>query len=141
MQTTELRYDQEQEERSRSSRNEQVLQILRETHRSQGNEIAEEREMADKNNDKDKAKDLKKKSVLATAANRAKSSNRGERTGFREYFRGVKVEVKKVVWPTRKELVLYTWTVLITCVAFSLAIWAVDTLFLQVLRLTLGFSF
>jgi preprotein translocase subunit SecE len=96
--------------------------------------------MADKNNEKDN-KDVKKKSALATAANRAKSANKGEKTGFREYFRGVKVEIKKVVWPTRKELVLYTWTVLITCTAFSLAIWAVDTLFLQVLKLTLGFSF
>ncbi|MDR2770720.1 MAG: preprotein translocase subunit SecE [Clostridiales Family XIII bacterium] len=97
--------------------------------------------MADKINDKDKDKDVKKKSALAAAANRAKSTNRGERTGLRDYFRGVRVEIKKVVWPTRKELVLYTWTVLITCVAFSLAIWAVDALFLQILKLTLGFSF
>jgi preprotein translocase subunit SecE len=95
--------------------------------------------MADKNNEKDK--DVKKKSALAAAANRAKNANKGERTGIREYFRGVKVEIKKVVWPTRKELVLYTWTVLITCTAFSLAIWVVDTLFLQALKLTLGFSF
>jgi preprotein translocase subunit SecE len=97
--------------------------------------------MADKNNDKDK--DVKKKSALATAANRAKNANRGNKTGggFREYFRGVRVEIKKVVWPTRKELVLYTWTVLVTCTAFSLAIWLVDTLFIQLLKLTLGFSF
>ncbi|MDR2089638.1 MAG: preprotein translocase subunit SecE [Clostridiales Family XIII bacterium] len=96
--------------------------------------------MADKN-DRSNDKDVKKKSALAAAANRAKSTNKGSKGGIREYFRGVKVEIKKVVWPTRKELVLYTWTVLITCVAFSLAIWVVDTLFLQALKLTLGFSF
>jgi preprotein translocase subunit SecE len=95
--------------------------------------------MAEKNNDKDK--DVKKKSALAAAAARAKSANKGNKAGLREYFRGVRVEIKKVVWPTRKELILYTWTVLITCVAFSLAIWVVDTLFLQALKLTLGFSF
>ncbi|MDR2133237.1 MAG: preprotein translocase subunit SecE, partial [Clostridiales Family XIII bacterium] len=67
--------------------------------------------------------------------------NKGSKASLREYFRGVRVEVKKVVWPTRKELVLYTWTVIITCIAFSLAIWVVDTLFLQALKLTLGFSF
>jgi preprotein translocase subunit SecE len=93
--------------------------------------------MADKNNEKD----VKKKSALAAAAARAKNANKGNKAGLREYFRGVKVEIKKVVWPTRKELILYTWTVLITCVAFSLATWVVDTLFLQVLKLTLGFSF
>jgi preprotein translocase subunit SecE len=95
--------------------------------------------MADKEKDKDK--DVKKKSSLATAAARAKNTNQGAKTGLREYFRGVKVEIKKVVWPTRKELILYTWTVLLTCVAFSLAIWVVDTLFMQLLKLTLGFSF
>ncbi|MDR2295522.1 MAG: preprotein translocase subunit SecE [Clostridiales Family XIII bacterium] len=94
----------------------------------------------DKSNEKD-GKDVKKKSALAAAASRAKNANKGEKAGLRDYFRGVKVEIKKVVWPTRKELVLYTWTVLITCAAFSLAIWAVDTLFLQALKLTLGFSF
>jgi preprotein translocase subunit SecE len=95
--------------------------------------------MADKNNEKDKEK---KKSAFAAATNRAKNANRGNKGGgLREYFRGVRVEVKKVVWPTRRELVLYTWTVLITCVAFSLAIWLVDTLFMQLLKLTLGFSF
>ncbi|MDR2131892.1 MAG: preprotein translocase subunit SecE, partial [Clostridiales Family XIII bacterium] len=69
--------------------------------------------MADKN-DKNNDKDVKKKSALATAANRAKNANKGSKASLREYFRGVRVEVKKVVWPTRKELVLYTWTVIIT---------------------------
>ncbi|MDR3296498.1 MAG: preprotein translocase subunit SecE [Clostridiales Family XIII bacterium] len=88
-----------------------------------------------------KDKDEKKKGAIASAAARAKNTNSQERGGFREYFRGVRVEIKKVVWPTRKELVAYTWTVLITCFCFSIAIWAVDSLFMQLLKLTLGFSF
>ena len=31
-----------------------------------------------------------------------------QRGGFGKFFRGVKAELKKVVWPTRKELINYT---------------------------------
>ncbi|MDR1572356.1 MAG: preprotein translocase subunit SecE [Clostridiales Family XIII bacterium] len=92
--------------------------------------------------DNDKPKDEKKKSALATAAARARASNQKNRGGgIREYFKGVRVEMKKVVWPTRKELVSYTWTVLITCFAFGIAFFLADSVFKQLLWLTLGFSF
>ena len=54
--------------------------------------------------------------------------------GLREYFRGVKTEIKKVVWPTRKELVSYTIVVLITCAVFALFLWGVDSGFLAIIR-------
>ena len=38
-----------------------------------------------------------------------------KRTGFRDYFKGVRTEMKKVVWPTKKELVSYTSVVILTC--------------------------
>ena len=44
-----------------------------------------------------------------------------------EYFKGVKLEMKKVVWPTRKELGAYTVIVLCTCAAFALLFWGVDS--------------
>ncbi len=31
-----------------------------------------------------------------------------QRGGFGKFFRGVKAELKKVVWPTKKELINYT---------------------------------
>ena len=45
------------------------------------------------------------------------------------FFKGVRTELKKVVWPTRKELVSYTGVVIFTCVVFSLGLWALDTIF------------
>jgi len=54
--------------------------------------------------------------------------------GLREYFRGVKTEVKKVVWPTRKELISYTIVVGIACAFFGLFLWGVDSGFLAIIR-------
>ena len=54
--------------------------------------------------------------------------------GLREYFRGVRTEVKKVVWPTRKELVSYTIVVFIACAFFGVFLWAVDTGFIAIIR-------
>jgi preprotein translocase subunit SecE len=54
--------------------------------------------------------------------------------GWGEYFKGVKIETKKVVWPTRQELISYTIVVLFTCAFFGLMIWGVDSAFLALLR-------
>ena len=50
-----------------------------------------------------------------------------EKGRIREYFKGVRLEMKKVVWPTRKELGAYTAVVLATCAAFALLFWGVDS--------------
>ena len=55
-------------------------------------------------------------------------------SGLREYFKGVRTETKKVVWPTRKELVSYTIVVLIACAFFGLYLWGVDSGFLAIIR-------
>ncbi len=44
-----------------------------------------------------------------------------------EYFRGVKLEMKKVVWPTRQELSSFTAVVLAVCAFFALLFWGVDS--------------
>ena len=46
---------------------------------------------------------------------------------MKEYFRGVKLEMRKVVWPTRSELGSYTIVVLCVCAAFALLFWGVDS--------------
>ena len=63
-----------------------------------------------------------------------------ERTSVLEYFRGVRTEMKKVVWPTKKELGSYTGVVLITCAFFALAFWAIDSGFLAILKSILGIT-
>ena len=100
-----------------------------------------------------KQADEKKKSALSrgleksknqrTAAIKAKPKNatpqqqqqQKERTGgLREYFKGVRIETKKVVWPTRKELVSYTIVVFIACAFFGVFLWGVDSGFLAIIR-------
>ena len=50
-----------------------------------------------------------------------------KKPGFKEYLRGVRTEMKKVVWPTRQELGSYTAVVLAVCAAFALLFWGVDS--------------
>ncbi len=45
---------------------------------------------------------------------------------IKEFFREVKVEVKKVVFPSKDELVGSTWVVIITVVIISLFLGVVD---------------
>ncbi len=75
----------------------------------------------------------KKKSRFAQAQQRAqkvqnksKKKQPKEKGRIKNYFKGVKLEMKKVVWPTRQELGTYTVVVLCVCVAFALAFWVID---------------
>ena len=63
-----------------------------------------------------------------------------KKPGFKEYLRGVRTEMKKVVWPTKKELSQYAALVIIACAFFAVAFWAIDTGFLAVLKQLLGIS-
>ncbi|MEW6214662.1 MAG: preprotein translocase subunit SecE [Nitrospirota bacterium] len=44
----------------------------------------------------------------------------------KEFFREVKVEIKKVVFPSRDELIGSTWVVIITVIVISLFLGIVD---------------
>jgi len=45
---------------------------------------------------------------------------------FKEFFREVKVEIKKVVFPSKDELIGSTWVVIITVILVSLFLGIVD---------------
>lgn len=60
--------------------------------------------------------------------------------GIGEYFKGIRVEMKKVVWPTKKELGSFTVVVLVTCAFFALAFWGIDSGVLAMLRGILGIN-
>ena len=68
-------------------------------------------------------------------ANKEKKEKKG---GFKEYLKGVRLEMKKVVWPTKKELVSYTGIVIATCAIFALGFWLIDTGVLAALKAVLG---
>lgn len=58
--------------------------------------------------------------------------------GLKEWFNGVKLEMKKVVWPSRKDVVSYTAVVIAVCAVFALGFWIIDTGVLAGLRAVLG---
>jgi len=81
-------------------------------------------------------------STATTAQQRARAAQQAKknRVGAKEYWKGVKLEMSKVVWPTRQELGSYTVVVVLTCAAFALGFWAIDTGVLAALRAVLGIT-
>lgn len=80
---------------------------------------------------KDKKPKAKTSAVTMAEKRAAQRKNqpkqKREKGRMKEYFKGVKLEMKKVVWPTRNELGAYTAVVLATCAAFALVFWGVDS--------------
>ena len=68
----------------------------------------------------------------------AKNANTPRRQSLGEYIKGVRKEMSKVVWPTRKELGAYTVVVAATCDLCSLGFWLVDIGVLALLKNILG---
>ncbi len=63
-----------------------------------------------------------------------------KRGGIREYFRGVRNEMKKVIWPSRKDTLSYTVVVIATCAVFALGFWLIDTGVLAALQHVLNIT-
>ncbi|MBE6041380.1 MAG: preprotein translocase subunit SecE [Clostridiales bacterium] len=95
--------------------------------------------MANNNtNGSDKAKaDLAKAAAQSSAKKQSQNKGKG---GIIAYFRGVRQELRKVVWPTREELTTDTVVVIACVVFFALAFWLVDTGFLAALKGILGIT-
>ena len=55
-----------------------------------------------------------------------------------KYFKDARSEFKKVVWPSRKQVINNTIVVLVSMVVSGLAIWGVDTIFMFLIKLMLG---
>ena len=65
-------------------------------------------------------------------------SAKTEKAPKKSWFKGLKSEFKKVVWPSRKQVFNNTVVVLITIVVSGLAIWGLDCLFNAIWWLVLG---
>jgi len=61
-----------------------------------------------------------------------------KKSGLKEYFKGVKLEMKKVVWPTKQELGSYTGMVIFACAIFAVGFWILDTIFAAGLGAIIG---
>ena len=55
-------------------------------------------------------------------------------------FKDMRGEMKKVVWPTKKEMVSYTAVVIATCAVFALGFWLIDTGVLAALKSVLNIT-
>lgn len=58
-----------------------------------------------------------------------------QQNGNGKFVREVRSELKKVVWPTKKELVNYTIAVFIAVILISVIIGIVDTVFAELFKL------
>lgn len=63
-----------------------------------------------------------------------------ERGSLKDYFKGVRLEMSKVVWPTKKELGSFTAIVIATCAVFALGFWLIDSGVLAALKGVLGIT-
>ena len=61
-----------------------------------------------------------------------------EKKSIVKYFKDARSEFKKVVWPSRKQVINNTIVVIVSMVASGIAIWGVDTLFMFLIKLMLG---
>lgn len=79
-----------------------------------------------------------KKSVKKPAAKKsAKTDKTKKPSKIHKYFRDLKAEVKKIVWPTKKQVLNNTGVVITAMVISGLFIWGIDSLFMLVFDLIL----
>ncbi len=57
---------------------------------------------------------------------------------IKTFLREVYMEMQKVTWPNRNEIVSYTVVVLVTVLILSVMIWAVDNVLGRALKLFFG---
>jgi len=77
-----------------------------------------------------------RREAATSSARRAATSSKGEakkRTGVRQFLKEVRQELRKVAWPTRRELVSYTIVVLVTVVVMGSFIFGLDYVFTKLI--------
>lgn len=98
-----------------------------------------------RNSAKGKQKQLKNRNeqqgeLRARNKKAAQNTSTSGKKGLINFFRGVKQELSKVVWPTREELITDTIAVFAAVAMFAIAFWVVDTGFLAALKHLLGIT-
>jgi len=68
-------------------------------------------------------------SAPAAATRRAQVAEKRKRSGVRQFLKEVRMELKKVDWPSRRELVSYSVVVLVTLVVTTLYVAGLDFVF------------
>jgi len=68
-------------------------------------------------------------------ADKKEKSGSGFFAGIAKRFRDIKSEMKKIVWPTKSQIVNNTIVVIIVSLIAAVFIWGLDTVFGRVLKL------
>lgn len=55
-----------------------------------------------------------------------------------EYVKGARVELRRVIWPTRKETLQTTGMILVVVIILALGLWGVDTILMMLMELLMG---
>jgi len=79
-----------------------------------------------------------RKAAPAATARRAATQEKRKRTGARQFLKEVRQELKKVDWPTRRELISYTVVVLATIVVMTTYVFGLDFVFSRAILNLLG---
>ena len=77
-----------------------------------------------------------RREAATSSARRATASSKGEgkkRTGVRQFLKEVRQELRKVAWPTRRELVSYTIVVLVTVIVMTSFVFGLDYVFTKLI--------
>jgi preprotein translocase subunit SecE len=69
----------------------------------------------------------------AGSAPAGRSEGKKKRTGARQFLKEVRQELRKVDWPSRRELISYTVVVLVTVVVMTSFVFFLDLLFSKVI--------
>lgn len=84
---------------------------------------------------KDKKETAKKDSGKRELTVKKDKVNRVEQA--QKFFRGVLYELKKVHWPNRREITIYTLVVLVAVLVVGVLIWVFDTALSSILKLVI----
>jgi preprotein translocase subunit SecE len=76
-----------------------------------------------------KAAGVDRRAAPQQASRRAATQEKKKRTGARQFLKEVRLELKKVDWPTRSELTTYSTVVLVTITVLTGFVFGVDYLF------------
>lgn len=73
---------------------------------------------------------------MALSAKKAAQKNKNKKKDpGKSFLSGVKVEMKKVIWPTKKELINYTVMVIVATIVVMVIIGVADGVFSQLFKL------
>jgi preprotein translocase subunit SecE len=94
--------------------------------------------MAKANSNKKNSDDTSKRVDQAKKMAARQANQKKKKGSVKEYWKGVRTEMSKVIWPTKKELGAFTVVVIVTCAFFALGFWAIDSAWLAGLKALLG---